>query len=87
MPDHATPRDHYTEAHVAGRRLACLVCGGDSFLRREVKLQTTRMSFMGLDWANRSADGAICRGCGFVHTFYDRLDWRVPDGEANRPGP
>lgn len=62
---------------VAGRRLACLVCGGDRFAYREVKLNTTGMSFFDLDWLNRSGVGAICATCGYLHTFVDgeRLAW------------
>ncbi|MGY2702242.1 hypothetical protein [Nocardioides sp. HB32] len=60
-----------------GKVLSCLVCGGVRFARREVKMNTTGMSFMDLDWANRSGDGAICQSCGFVHTFLDgNLTWR-----------
>jgi hypothetical protein len=60
-----------------GTALACLVCGGVRFTRREVLLNTSGMSFMDLDWANRSGDGAVCRSCGFVHTFLDgNLTWR-----------
>ena len=55
----------------SGAELVCLVCGGRDFTRREIKLNTTGMTFMDLDWANRSGDGAICRACGFVHTFLD----------------
>jgi predicted nucleic-acid-binding Zn-ribbon protein len=79
MPKYATPNDAYTEVYAAGNKLACLVCGGEAFLRREIKLQTTGMSFIGLDWANRSGDGAVCRQCGFVHTFFHPVEWRVPE--------
>ena len=59
-----------------GAALACLVCGGGSFTRREIKLNTTGMTFLDLDWANRSGEGAICRACGYVHTFLDGgLSW------------
>jgi len=59
-----------------GAALACLVCGGGEFARREIKLNTTGMTFMDLDWANRSGEGAICQACGFVHTFLDGdLTW------------
>lgn len=34
---------------------------------------------LGLDWANKSGDGAICRTCGFIHTFLEgALEWRRP---------
>ncbi|HEY0952683.1 hypothetical protein [Nocardioides sp.] len=59
-----------------GAALACLACGGRDFAHREIKLNTTGMTFMDLDWANRSGDGAICNACGFVHTFLDgQLSW------------
>jgi hypothetical protein len=49
--------------------LACHVCKGLVFARREVKMTTTGMTFFDLDWLNRSAEGVICIRCGFVHTF------------------
>lgn len=59
-----------------GAALACVVCGGRDFAYREIKLNTTGMTFMDLDWANRSGAGAICRACGYVHTFLDGgLTW------------
>ncbi|NYD42041.1 hypothetical protein [Nocardioides panaciterrulae] len=87
MPDQfATPVDELTEVHVAGRVLECLVCAGRTFARREIKLNTTGMSFIGLDWANRSGQGVICRTCGFVHTFLGgALEWRRPDAVAREP--
>ena len=40
-------------------------------------MNTAGMSFMGLDWANKKGDGAICRECGFVHTFMGgTLTWQ-----------
>ena len=49
--------------------LSCHVCSGLLFASREVKMTTTGMTFMDLDWLNKSADGVICLRCGFVHTF------------------
>ena len=75
-PPNAIPRDQLTEVHVRGRKLECLVCGHDGFLRREVAMNTSGMTFVGLDWANKSADGAVCRQCGFVHAFLsNQLEW------------
>lgn len=51
------------------RFLSCQVCGGVSFARREIKLTTTGMTFLDLDWMNASAEGVVCVRCGFVHTF------------------
>lgn len=62
------------------RFLTCQVCAGNRFLQREIKMTTTGMTFLDLDWANKSADGAICLRCGFVHTFMGGgLQWLQPE--------
>lgn len=59
--------------------LSCHACGGLLFARREVKMTTTGMTFLELDWLNRSADGVICARCGYVHTFMgDAHQWVDP---------
>lgn len=64
----------------AQRFLACQVCGGLLFASREIKMTTTGMTFMNLDWLNASAEGAICVRCGFVHTFMgDQYQWVSPE--------
>ncbi|MDN5853956.1 MAG: DNA-binding protein [Actinomycetia bacterium] len=55
---------------VAGEDFTCIACKhGKRFIQREIKLNTTGMSFMGLDWLNEAADGAVCERCGYVHSF------------------
>jgi hypothetical protein len=49
--------------------MSCHVCGGLLFARREVKMTTTSMTFLELDWLNKSGDGVVGLRCGFVHTF------------------
>ena len=74
-----------TAVWVGERRLACLVCGEGAFVYREVLLNTSGMTYMGLDWLNKAAVGVVCRSCGFVHEFLgDRVEWRVPD-DATEP--
>jgi hypothetical protein len=51
------------------RRFACLVCRGALFYDREIKLNTTGAEFFDFGWANESADGLVCDGCGYLHTF------------------
>ncbi|NYI45171.1 putative nucleic-acid-binding Zn-ribbon protein [Nocardioides aromaticivorans] len=64
----------------AQRFLSCQVCACLVFSQREIKMTTTGMTFMDLDWLNRSADGAICVRCGFVHTFMgDAHQWVAPE--------
>lgn len=78
------PANGRTEVTLAnGNRLTCVVCGHDSFVHREVLMNTAGLTFLDLDWANRAGDGAICRACGFVHTFLGvAVSWRVPDGRG-----
>lgn len=67
---------HARRASVLGRPLGCVVCQGDAFYSREIKLQTTGMTFFDLDWANESAEGVVCLACGYVHTFAgSRVEW------------
>jgi hypothetical protein len=50
--------------------LGCLICGHDGgFVKREVLMNTSGMTFAGLDWANKTGWAAVCPQCGFVHTF------------------
>jgi len=49
--------------------LHCLVCQGQLFTNREIKLNTSGMEFLGMEWANRSGTALICDRCSFVHTF------------------
>lgn len=77
MPGLGQPVKEHKQVLVAGRLLTCVVCGsGQEFARREVSLNTKGMSFMGLDWMNRSGDGAVCTTCGYVHVFLgDAHQW------------
>ncbi|MCE7082452.1 hypothetical protein LZF96_20455 [Streptomyces sp. ST2-7A] len=36
-----------------------------------MKLNSTGMSLLGLDWANKAACGLICAQCGYVQMFVD----------------
>ncbi|MFC8175811.1 hypothetical protein ACFUJ0_03405 [Streptomyces sp. NPDC057242] len=56
-------------AQIGEKEIHCLICGGDTFREREVKLNSTGMEFFNLAWANESATGLICWSCGYVHLF------------------
>lgn len=61
---------------VRGRALACVICQSSHFYSRQIKMQTTGMTLFDLDWANKSAEGAVCANCGYVHMFADGgLEW------------
>lgn len=51
--------------------LHCLVCRGQLFTDREIKLNTSGMEFLGMEWANRSGTALIRDSCSFMHTFAD----------------
>lgn len=57
------------EARAGGVAVRCPVCAGPWFLQREVKIHTTGMTLMGLDWANHSGTGLACIRCGLLMTF------------------
>jgi hypothetical protein len=77
MPGLGDPAAVLKHVRVAGRPLTCVVCGtGQEFARREVNMNTRGMTFLGLDWLNRSGDGAVCLACGYVHVFMgDAHEW------------
>ena len=55
---------------VLGEPLTCVVCRtGTEFERREVQLNTKGLTFLGLDWLEKSGDAAMCLTCGYVHVF------------------
>ena len=47
----------------------CLICGNQSFDRRPAQLNTSTLSFFGLDWLNKTADCYVCKSCGYIHWF------------------
>ena len=51
---------------VAGRQLSCVVCQGDTFVHRTMKLATSGFASSGF---NKQADGAVRTTCGYVHAF------------------
>lgn len=63
--------DHY---EVAGRPVRCPHCGGEEFLEGRAQLNTAGLTFLNLDWANRSAATLACTGCG-------RLEWFLAEPE------
>lgn len=58
------------ERIIAGNiKLKCVICGHTYFWERNTLMNTSGMSFLGLDWANRNATNYICNKCGYVHWF------------------
>jgi len=57
------------ERYVDGKKLSCPVCNHHYFWTRETLMNTTGMTFLGLEWANKKATNYICNHCGYVFWF------------------
>ena len=52
-----------------GKRIICPHCGHDQFAKGRAQLNTAGMTFLNLDWANRSATTLVCAECGRIEWF------------------
>lgn len=50
----------------------CPHCGHDEFAEGDAQLNTSGMTFLGLDWANKSAYTLMCSECGRIEWFGQR---------------
>lgn len=56
---------------LTGQELACVVCGYTEFHQRTAQLNTPGLTFLDLDWLNRTAICRVCARCRYVHWFLD----------------
>ncbi len=61
-----------------GHMVVCPQCGTNIFEEGTAQLNTSGMTFLGLDWANRSATTLACTQCGRVQWFLKRPE-RIVD--------
>lgn len=54
---------------VEGRRVTCPHCGGEDFAEGSAQLNTAGMTFLELDWANKSAHTLMCAQCSRIEWF------------------
>ena len=54
---------------VVGKPVICPQCGGSQFEEGSALLNTAGMTFLGLDWANKSATVLICSQCSHIQWF------------------
>ena len=57
------------EYEIAGKTVTCSHCGSTDFDEREGKANTTGLTLLDLDWANRSALVLVCKRCGHLEWF------------------
>ena len=59
------PREYELDGHP----IVCSHCQKSRFLKGAALLNTSTMTFLGLDWANRSAITLMCSRCGLIQWF------------------
>jgi len=69
-----TSGPHGEKFEVAGLSVRCAHCRGELFVEGRAQLNTAGLSFLNLDWANRSAATLACVTCG-------RVEWFLADPE------
>ena len=57
-----------------GQRIRCPQCGNDQFEEGSAQLNTAGMSFLNLDWADRSATILACTQCSRIEWYLEPPD-------------
>lgn len=68
------PVEDGDEFLAAGTRIVCPHCGCSRFTLRSAKLNTTMMTFMNLDFLNKSASVLVCQRCKKIQWFMEEPD-------------
>ena len=66
-----------SEYTAADKNIICDHCGGAKFAEGGAQLNTAGMTFLSLDWADKSATTLACTNCGKIHWFIrkpERMD-------------
>jgi len=53
----------------SGASITCPCCQNDTFDKDYRQLNTSGMSFLGLDWANKNATILVCKRCTYISWF------------------
>lgn len=54
---------------IGGNILECPICGHSEFWTRKTLMNTPGLTFLNLEWANKSATNFVCNSCGHVLWF------------------
>ena len=52
-----------------GKQIVCEHCDHDQFDEGKAQLNTVGMTFLGMDWANKTATTLMCDACGRIHWY------------------
>ncbi len=69
MSNQAEVKEYFVKK---GLKLECAICKNTTFWTRKTLMNTPGMSFLNLDWANKSAVNYVCSECGYVHWFLEK---------------
>jgi uncharacterized protein len=59
--------------------IVCPLCGHDEFDQRSMLMNTSGMTFLNMDWLNKSACALICKRCGRIELFAESPEERRLD--------
>lgn len=62
-----------------GRQIMCPHCGHGEFAEGSAQLNTAGMTFLNLDWANKSATTLACMNCGLIQWFVKPVERIAPE--------
>lgn len=57
---------------IIDKKIECLNCGHDKFEMRDILLNTPGLTFLGIDWANRTASALICTNCSRIEWYLNK---------------
>jgi len=67
--ENSADKEDVPEYAAGGKKVVCGHCGSTGFTFGTAKLNTTMMTFLDLDWLNRSASLLIFTNCGKIQWF------------------
>ena len=60
---------HITHFSAGGKSIRCDHCSNQTFFAGRAQLNTPGMSFLNLDWANKSAYTLTCEACSRIQWY------------------
>jgi predicted nucleic-acid-binding Zn-ribbon protein len=79
----AASRDVHTYK-LQGKAISCPHCRAQEFDEGSALLNTAGMTFLNLDWANRSAIILACKSCGHVQWFLQKPEKTEPNQDSSK---